>query len=287
MYGSATGDAGRARNFSERGPTKQKEDALLDHESHHQVEVTMSRTVRRVASIDRDRPVPPYHSFSDFEYAFMTNVFATSGTVAHGQQRGRRGVRKGKPYAEYHGAALKAKTESNMRRRVAPVVVEAVRDAWSSSRFLAAVPGLIHYGVDDGHALRALRRHNTGMPYGCPASDVPRRWEAFRRELAKRLARREDPVEVVAWAEYEIRFGIHPLGDGCGRYATAVAAWIMLRSGQRIPNYAVADRSAFHAALRDGVERFAAFYRTQCVRPEVGDVDHGPFDRATAEEVVA
>jgi hypothetical protein len=241
----------------------------------------MSRFRRRAApSFTPGAPVPPYQSYKDYVFHFGLNVEATSGTVANGQQVGSRGPREGKPYAPINGAALATKAKSNMMR-VAEMVARAAVERWNPRRFFDAIPSAIHHGVDHASKLRSLRTHETHTDYGCPATAVASRWRAFQRELLARMQRKDDVIDTAAWAEWMIRFDIHPLGDGSGRLATATAAWIMLLSGQRIPTYGIADRSAFHDAMRLGLDGFTAFYRTYCIRPEMEAVtEHTPFDEA-------
>ncbi len=238
----------------------------------------MTRDAPELA-IRLDEPVRPYTTFRILLDEWEINLRRTSGTWSYGFERGRRGDRVGKPSSGISGAALQQKTVANMRRVLYQIVL-AVQNRWGARRFLKEMPGLIHHGLPYGQSLRALRAHETGTNYGCPASEVPRRWREFREEFATRLDR-DDPIELAAFAEREIRFAIHPLADGCGRLATATAAWILLRAGHRIPTNAIVERYQFHAALRLPPDEFVAFYRANCIRREDADALN-PFVRAAA-----
>jgi hypothetical protein len=246
----------------------------------------MSRHRRRVPPFDPEASLPPYAYGKDYEYAFGLNVHAHSGTVTRGQwHRTDDGSKFRKPGPDIYGAALMVKARSNMVA-VARAVATAAIQRWSVRIFCRIIPGIIHHGIDHASRLRAMRRHETGMDYGCPAKDVRDRWRSFKCELGTRLERHTDPVALAAWAEYEIRYGIHPLGDGCGRLATATGAWIMLLYGRRIPVYAIAERTGFHEALRQGLDEFTTLYGTLCVSTEVSEPGT-PFVVATADRAVA
>jgi fido (protein-threonine AMPylation protein) len=90
-------------------------------------------------------------------------------------------------------------------------------------------------------------------------------WEEFIRDLQMKMKLDEDdPQELCAWVEYQVRFKIHPLADGSGRLATALAAWIMFRAGRAIPNYSFLQRSEMHAKLREGEVAFREYYLRVC-----------------------
>lgn len=76
----------------------------------------------------------------------------------------------------------------------------------------------------------------------------------------------ENPQELCVWVEYHVRGAIHPYADGCGRLATALCAWIMLRAKQRIPNYKFEDRGEMHEKLREGFPAFRDYYMRTCFK---------------------
>lgn len=221
----------------------------------------------------------PYRSFKDFQHAFLSNVAATSGTAATGRQMGNRGRRSGKPYAGMHGVELQLRVQRNMSN-LSEKIARAAQEKWPVRTFMAQAIRTIHYGLPNAKRLRKLRTHETRHEYGCPAEEVPERYEAFIIQVETALDDTDsDPFLLAAYVEHQLRFALHPFSDGCGRIATATAAWVMLRSGKRIPRY-VMDRSLWHDSLRLHFEsEFVPFYCSNCFSTENGGDSQGrhPF----------
>ncbi|PJA45337.1 hypothetical protein CO174_03730 [Candidatus Uhrbacteria bacterium CG_4_9_14_3_um_filter_50_9] len=224
----------------------------------------------------------PYRTEHEFVMAFMANVAKTSATSVTGRQRGSQGARPGKPYAGMSGNDLAQRVTCNMRT-VAQMIhtitdPSRTQSEWSVRQFVGSTVRWIHHGIPNASRLKALRSHETGNAYGCSPDEVPARWEAFLEELQTRLDD-EDGPRLCAWVEYELRFGIHPIADGTGRLATALAAWIMMRRGERMPNYAFFQRSDMHDTLREGLEIFTQYYIEKCFsqRGEAHE-ESPPFD---------
>lgn len=225
----------------------------------------------------------PYRTKHELVMAFMANVAKTSQTSVTGRQRGSRGPRPGKPNAGMSGSDLAARVTRNMCTVAQMIarITDPCRDQteWSVKQFVGTTIRWIHYDVPNARKLKKLRSHETHNAYGCPSEEVPAQWEKFLAELQSRIDT-DDPRRLAAWAEYEVRFSIHPLADGSGRLATAMAAWIMLRKGQHIPNYAFVQRSEMHTKLREGLEEFETYYLAACFpRVEVEGAED-PFDHA-------
>jgi hypothetical protein len=220
--------------------------------------------------------------------AFMANVAKTSATSVTGRQRGSRGGRPGKPFAGVSGDRLAQRVTGNMRSiaRMITTVTETDRipSDWSVRKFVGSAIHRIHHGLPNAKKLKKLRSHETNHAYGCLAEDVPARWEAFLNELQEKIDRKDNPQQVCAWVEYELRFEIHPLADGSGRLATALVAWIMLYYGERIPNYSFFERSEMHAKLRGGRNAFEVYYLETCFQhgEAVDETDPFPDSAITA-----
>lgn len=214
----------------------------------------------------------PYRTRHEFMMAFMGNVTMTSATAAMGQQQGRHGRRPGKPLAGKSGEVLAAIACFNMRsvsRMIMSICTNKVRrrkkrkpSSWTASRFASQAIHLIHAGLRT--ELKAIRTHETAAGYGCSAQEVSGRWASFLKELQMRMESSESPKEICAWVEYQVRGAIHPYADGCGRLATALTAWIMLRAKQRIPSYNFWQRSQMHEKLREEFPAFRDYYLKMC-----------------------
>ena len=214
----------------------------------------------------------PYRTRHEFVMTFMANVTMTSATAAMGQQQGSHGRRPGKPHAGKSGDDLAAIACFNMRSvasMIASICTNKVRRrkkrklfVWTVSRFVSQAIHLIHAGLR--FELKAIRTHETASGYGCPVQEVVTRWTTFLEELQKRMGKNENPQEICAWVEYQVRGAIHPFADGNGRLATALCAWIMLRSKRRIPSYAFWQRSQMHDKLKEGYDAFREYYLKVC-----------------------
>lgn len=203
--------------------------------------------------------------------AFMANVTMTSATAAMGQQQGSHGRRPGKPQAGKSGDDLAAIACFNMRSVASMIVsicTKKVRcrkrklSVWTVSRFVSQAIHLIHAGLNPN--LKAIRNHETAAEYGCPVEEVKTHWKTFLEDLQTRITGDENPEEICALVEYHVRGRIHPYADGCGRLATALCAWIMLRRERRIPSYAFWQRSAMHEKLREEFPAFREYYLKAC-----------------------
>lgn len=230
-----------------------------------------------------ERTPAPYRTRHDYLLAFMANVAATSATTVTGRQRGSQGPRPGKPSAGMSGHDLAEQTTCNMRavgRLIASVTdSESESYSWSLRRLVNVFVDMIHKELPNREQLKQLRSHETSHSYGCPASEVPERWEAFLTELEARINTPDADLErVCAWVEYQIRFEIHPLADGSGRLATALTSWIMLRSGRYIPMYAHLERDEMHRMLRQGLDAFELYYVETCFRERTDGHGTSPFD---------
>lgn len=220
----------------------------------------------------------------------------TSATAVTGQQRGRHGQRPGKPMAGRSGDDLAVYAYFNMRSvasMIASICTNKVRrrkkrklSTWTVSRFVSQAIHLIHAGLNP--ELKAPRTHETAGGYGCSAADVERRWREFMDELQKKIDV-DDPTELCAWVEYQVRFDIHPFADGTGRLATALCAWIMLRSKRAIPSYAFWQRSSMHEKLREGFPAFREYYLKACFEEaqEATASTHPPRAAARAQVAAA
>lgn len=228
-----------------------------------------------------------YRTQHEFIMAFMANVAKTSATAVTGQQRGRHRHRSGKPNVGIKGDKLAQRVYANMRSvaRMIATVSDPKRPhtGWTVKQFVSQTIYLMNRELESADKLKALRSHETGRKYGCPAKDVPKEWDGFMLELQERLEE-GDPQELCAWVEYHVRFRIHPLADGSGRLATALAAWVMSRAGCAIPNYAYLQRSDMHAMLRKGFDAFREYYLRVCFveDPEETKTGTGPLGRAAA-----
>lgn len=210
-----------------------------------------------------------YRSRHELVMAFMANIAMTSATCVTGRQKGNRGSRSGKPYAGVSGKALARQANENMRS-VAEMIatltdLDRPHSEWSVRQFVGNAIRWIHNRLPNEEQLKKLRSHETSHDYGCSAEEVPARWDAFLDELQSRL-NHDSPQRLCAWVEYKLRYEIHPLADGSGRLATALSAWIMLRAGKHMPNYAFAERSQMHAKLREGFGAFETYYLDTCFR---------------------
>lgn len=232
-------------------------------------------------------PTRFYRTPHMFIMAFMANVTKTSATAVTGQQIGSRGHRPGKPFAGVSGDVLASQVYANMRSvaRMIFTITNPKRKLteWTVRQLVSQTIHLMHRGLPNASKLKELRSHETANRYGCSAEQVPEQWEAFLAELQKRL-NEEDQQRLCAWVEYEIRFRIHPLADGSGRLATALAAWIMIRAGRAIPNYAYLQRSDLHKKLREGYEAFTQHYVRVCYGDpeEIARSGSNPLDAAVA-----
>lgn len=198
----------------------------------------------------------PYRREKDFLRAFLANAARTSTTMVTGDQGKRR--RQGKPYAEISGNQLARLATDNMR--AVGRLIHSTAGSWSVRQFVGQAIDLIHRGLRTKPLLKALRTHETGTDYGVSPEQVPELWRAFQSQLQEGMQSGVDARRLAAMCEYQVRFVIHPYGDGSGRLATALAAWVMLSHGQKIPNYNFCDRKQLHAALRLGFENFAHYY---------------------------
>lgn len=233
--------------------------------------------------VQENELLEPFKTLKDFEYQFMTWVMSTSGTVRNGQYLNHHaGSDRQKPSLGMSGAALKAKAEANMRHHIVHVVARAAIDRWNVSRFMAVVPHWIHFGIPYAKTARSLRCHETGRAYGCPPSQVPEAWERFRERLRILLdeglqdPERVDPWLIVAAAEWYLRFGIHPLSDGCGRLSTATSFWIMLLF-QEHPPFPVFERTGLHESMRLGVVPFMELFLHNCFPMKRRERPEGPI----------
>lgn len=204
----------------------------------------------------------PYRRVDDFLMVFMGNASQTSRTMVTGAQQGRRGPRKGKPYAEISGNELARLATDNMRAagRLAFSTAGKLQE-WPVRRFVGQAIDLIHSGLRRKPLLKALRTHETGTDYGLPSEEVREHWGAFQDLLQTGLRQpAADPRHLAALCEFQTRYIIHPYGDGSGRLSTLLAAWVMLSRGKKIPNYNFCVRDQLHQALRLGSDGFARYY---------------------------
>ena len=128
--------------------------------------------------------------------------------------------------------------------------------------------------------LKAIRTHETASGYGCPVQEGgnagQRFWKSCRREWVRTRIHKKFAHGL------NTKFGaIHPFADGNGRLATALCAWIMLRSKRRIPSYAFWQRSQMHDKLKEGYDAFREYYLKSMFRKSGGDdsTTTGPLRR--------
>lgn len=205
----------------------------------------------------------PYRSVEVFLGVFMANIMKTSKTAITGAQQGNRGRRAGKPYAGINGRALAAAVRTNMLsvgQLIASSTNLGAGTTWSVRKIVGHIVRWIHHDLPNSEQLKALRTHECGAVYGITPDLVPEHWEKFLEELEQQILSGDNPKKICAWVEYEIRYVIHPLGDGSGRLATSLAAWVMMAYGEKIPDYTFWDRDQLHRALRQGYNAFEVYY---------------------------
>ncbi len=112
------------------------------------------------------------------------------------------------------------------------------------------------YRQEDSHK-------HTYLPAGAIAEDV----EWFCGELLRRLSLEPgDPVEEAAFAEFSINFRGHYFSDGCGKTSMACAAWVLMRRGHALPEYACGPKAFYRfepdfvKGTRPAEEEEAAFH---------------------------
>lgn len=72
--------------------------------------------------------------------------------------------------------------------------------------------------------------------------------EQFYEEFFTRLQNpSEDPESLAGWIEYRINLTDHFFADGCEKTAMAISAWVLMRSGRRLPQYRSREELYQHA----------------------------------------
>lgn len=66
-------------------------------------------------------------------------------------------------------------------------------------------------------------------------SDLADARQQFATELLDRLNRGEDPRETAAWIEWRGNYTDHFWADGSGRTSRALADWVLMRNGEKLP----------------------------------------------------
>lgn len=205
--------------------------------------------------------------------ALYRNIYTVSNTA--------RGVevskgRLGKVRLRITGAALASKVRANTHR-VAEAIVRAITECWSVDQTIQVIIEVTHAGFPP--EAQAWRRIPTGQRWGqVRPSKIPGEVRRFKRALNPQL-NRWDPVRLAAWTQWIWDEHIHPLGDGCGRTAQAIGAWVLTHRGLPLPSYD--SRKAYHAAMAAGLRAFTEYYR-RCFARGVGE--QRPPKRAPARE---
>lgn len=204
------------------------------------------------------------------------NIHAISNT-AHGVEISK--DRPGKARLHITGAALVNKVRTNTHN-VAAVVVRAAREDWSVDKTIPAIIEATHQGFPP--KVQDWRRIPTGQRWGqVRPSKIRGEVRRFRRMLGQNLDR-WDPVRLAAWAQWMWDEHIHPLGDGCGRTAQAIGAWVLTRKGLLLPTYG--SREEYHEAMAAGLKAFTAYY-LRCTLRGIGE--RRPPKRARIRESTA
>ncbi|MFG2785910.1 hypothetical protein ACGFY7_49875 [Streptomyces prunicolor] len=112
------------------------------------------------------------------------------------------------------------------------------------------------------------------LPYTRADTLLPEVAAPLFEEFHDRLLRHpSDPVETAGWVEYRMDLTDHLWADGCGRSTKAVATWVLMRAGHRLPVYPASRRSQFADAPRvsradntdrerDQYEKWMHYYRS-------------------------
>lgn len=193
------------------------------------------------------------------------NILITSLT-ARGQEASKE--RRGKVRLGITGAALASRVQMNTRL-VAEVIARSIAERWSVAETVERIIEATHRGFP--RAAREWRKAPTGERWGpVRYQKIPGEVRRFKRGLNQNLDR-WDPERLAAWAEWMWDEHIHPLGDGCGRTAKAIGAWVLARRGLELPDYG--SREAYLAAIASGLRAFTAYYH-QCLLEGLGERHH-------------
>lgn len=143
-------------------------------------------------------------------------------------------------------------------------------DASELRNFVEGIAKEVNQGIIKEGIL--IRTHDVDKYPYTRVENLGEAMSQFYAEFFDRLQRGDDPQELAAWAEYRIDLTDHFFADGCGKTATAVEAWVLMRSKQQLPKYRTRDEYYAHAPTvvrgtgadtdREQYERWTTYYKS-------------------------
>ncbi|MFA5185437.1 MAG: Fic family protein [Patescibacteria group bacterium] len=188
----------------------------------------------------------------------LANTLALSRTARLGDTSA--DGRSGKP-----GSALSSENLKERVRLGAAAATGVLLAAKEHDLAYEDIAALLYPILTDGIAVQGMYRSvATGKAhYGLPPERIQDAMSRFFAELELRLSRRDEPVVVAAWIEYQIDTVIHPYQDACGRLGRALAASVLWNADHALPVYG--SREEYYSAMNKDWASFLAYYRT-CFR---------------------
>lgn len=144
--------------------------------------------------------------------------------------------------------------------------------------FVESIANTINGGILKEGTLIRQGQDSAKYPY-TKVADLEKAMTQFYEELNERMNDPEEDAEAVAaWAEYRIDLTDHFYADGCGKTAKAVSSFVLMRRGEKLPQYS--GRKEYYASApttaRDldqpssadpQLDKFTAYFKQLKKRP--------------------
>lgn len=112
--------------------------------------------------------------------------------------------------------------------------------------FVESIAKTINGGILKEGTLIRQGADSAKYPY-TKVADLEKAMTQFYEELNERLKDPEEDAEALAaWAEYRIDLSDHFFADGCGKTAKAISSFVLMRRGEKLPQYS--GRKEYYAA---------------------------------------